>query len=69
MSDFERINGVDGVYVANTADIDAQQGISIPTGLQAVGFLFLEDCGVDVVYVASIADIDVRERISIPAGL
>ena len=36
MSDFERINGVDGVYVANVADTDAEPTMTLAGGLQAI---------------------------------
>lgn len=36
MSDFERINGVDGVYIANVADTDAEPTMTLAGGLQAI---------------------------------
>ena len=38
LTDFERINGVDGVYVANVADQEAEPELSLLGGLQAVIF-------------------------------
>ena len=38
LTDFERINGVDGVYVANVADQAAEPEMSLLGGLQAVIF-------------------------------
>ena len=38
LSDFERINGVDGVYIANVADEKAEPELKLLGGLQAVLF-------------------------------
>ncbi len=44
MSDFERINGVDGVYIANAADVDAEPALTLAGGLQAVSDHGVSSC-------------------------
>ena len=36
LSDFERINGVDGVYIANVADTSVEPELKLFGGLQSV---------------------------------